>query len=137
MEGMPDCDHRRTSEFPEAAGYTLEAEFPDAGAQPSAPEKELSEAATSSSEITPCFRLALGRCKPANLEATGGKWPRRERSEGRDSVLSDDDKSRNEGGKPRMHRLGVSLLHFRGQTVLLVLVNFSRQNRAFPPHKYS
>lgn len=69
MEGMPDCDHRRTSEFPEAAGYTLEAEFPDAGARPSTPEKELSKAATSSSEITSCFRLGLGRwqtCKPSS-----------------------------------------------------------------------
>lgn len=75
--------------------------------------------------------------KPANLVVTGGKWTRRERSEGRGSVLGDDDKSRNEGGKPRTHRLGVSLLHFRGQTVLLVLVNFSRQNRVFSPRKYS
>ena len=66
---MRDCDQRRTSELPEAAGYTLEAELPDSGAQPSTPEKELSEAATSSSEITPCFRLGLGQwqtCKPSS-----------------------------------------------------------------------
>ena len=36
-----------------------------------------------------------------------------------------------------MHRVAVSLLHFQGQTVLLVLVNISRQNRVFSPHKYS
>lgn len=66
---MRDCDQRRTSEFPEVSGYTLEAEFPDSGSQPSTPEKEQSEAAASSSETTPCFRLGLGQwqtCKPGS-----------------------------------------------------------------------
>lgn len=124
MEGMPENDHRRTAEFPKAASYTLEAEFPDPGSQQSTPERDFSEAATSSSKVIPCFRVGLEQWQTRKPGSNRRKWKRRERLAGLSSVLRDADKSRNDGRKPRMRGEGISPLHFRGQTVLLVLANF-------------
>lgn len=138
MEGSPEITTGGGTDFPKPAAYKLEADFPDPGFQQSTPEKDVSEAAPSNSEIIPCSRLGLGQWQACKL------WSRQKEvgKEGKEqlghSVLSSDDKPRNKGRSLRCARgMRISLLRFQSQSVLFVLAAVPDKRPVFLLRKYA
>lgn len=89
------------------------------------------------------FQMGAGMV--ANLQtliATEGSRPGRKRSAGHSSVLSNNDKSRNEGRKPRMHGQGGAAggvfycCISRARLYSLFWHTFPARKQMFSPHKY-